>query len=100
MKIVATATVEQGVKTNRVKRVRKAASAGTATARYKQDPNVRGMDTAVTCISMPTVELVQLDAMCERVNMARSHFIRQAVKHFAEKLFNGNQERIWREALK
>ena len=31
---------------------------------------------------MPIAELELLDSVCERVQMARSHLLRQAVKHF------------------
>lgn len=63
-----------------------AASAGTALARYRADPSVRGQDTAKLCISMPVAELAALDAMAERTQMARSFFIRQAIKHFIVKV--------------
>jgi hypothetical protein len=79
---VTTSAVIDGKRTNRIKVQRKARSAGTAMARYRQDPSVRGMDTVVTCISLPVCELTDLDAACERAQMARSHFIRQAVKRF------------------
>lgn len=59
---------------------------GRSKIRFKNDPATRAMDTTVVCISMPIGELVALDAICERVQMPRSHFIRQAVKHFAVKV--------------
>lgn len=76
----------EGKRTNRVKVKRAAASPGTAMRSYRQDPTVRGMDTVVIAVSLPAGELAALDAMCERVQMARSHFLRQAAKHFAEKV--------------
>lgn len=85
MKITATADIG-GKKTNRVRVRRKAASAGTALARYRKDPSTRGLDVVQVCISMPAAELVDLDATATRVQMARSHFIRAAVKHFATKV--------------
>jgi ribbon-helix-helix CopG family protein len=87
MKLVATADIIQGASTNRV-RVRKKPeqSPQRARHRYRQDPSVRGMDTVVLSISMPVAEMVELDAVCERVGMARSHFIRQAVKQWKETL--------------
>lgn len=78
-----TASIVTGTKTNRVRVKRRQQSAGTARKAYRSDPAVRGMDTAVFCASMPVGELEQLDAVCAEVQMARSHFIRQAVKHFA-----------------
>lgn len=78
--------VVSGKRTNRVRVKRGATSAGTATRRYRKDPNTRGLDTVTVCISLPVEELVALDAMCERTQMARSHFLRQAAKHFATKV--------------
>lgn len=86
MKVTATATVVRGAKTNRIRVERKARSSGSAMARFRADPAVRGLETAVVCISMPVGELADLDAFCERTQMARSHLIRQAVKHFAVKV--------------
>ena len=71
-----------GKKTNRVKM----RSAGKAMDQYRQDPSVRGMDTVVVAISIPAGELADLDAFAARVRMARSHLIRQAVKHFRVKV--------------
>lgn len=84
-----TATLTPGVKTQRVAKVRakrKATSAGTAMRRFRKDPTTRGLDYAMVCISIPVGELAALDEVAERAQMARSHFIRQAVKHFAEKV--------------
>lgn len=76
-----------GKKTNRVKvRRRVAKSAGTALARYRKDPALNGLDVAITCISLPVAELAEIDAICERLQMARSHFLRLAAKSFAEKV--------------
>lgn len=97
MKLIATATIG-GKKTNRVKvQTRRGRPAGRkaepiepspqrAKNRLKQDPSVRGKLYVTTCFSIPVDELVDLDAACERVQMARSQFIRQAVKHFAVKV--------------
>lgn len=94
MHIVASATITRGAVTNRVtgfrrakvpahaKPARVAKSAGSAKAAYRQDPAVRGMDTAIICASLPVGELVELDAACERLRLARSHLIRLAVKAF------------------
>lgn len=38
-------------------------------------------------VSMPARELEILDAIALRCQTRRSHFIRQAVKHFAAKIF-------------
>ena len=75
------------------------ASPGTATKRYRQDPTARRGDTVTFCVSMPIEDLVRIDTACERLQMARSHFLRQASKHFAEWVFNGQQEKLWRAAL-
>jgi hypothetical protein len=76
-----------GKRTNRLKVNKpKPTSSGNARRRYAKDPEVRAMDVVTLCISMPVVELVELDAMCERTQMARSHFLRQAVKHFTAKV--------------
>lgn len=59
-------------------------STTTAKVYFRKDPKTRGHATAQVCISMPVSDLIALDAECERVQMARSHFIRQAIRHFAE----------------
>ena len=88
--LTASATIARGVTTNRVrvkKRVaRRTVSAGTAKARFRKDPLTRGLDYVCICISLPVAELEQLDSWSERVQMARSHFLRQAAKHFAAKI--------------
>lgn len=44
-------------------------------------------------------ELAALDAVCERVQMARSHFLRQAAKHFrAFVVGGGEQGQRWKES--
>lgn len=86
LQIRASATVVQGVKTGRVKVKRRAASAGTALKAYRKDPTIRGLDYARLCITMPVAELEAMDALAARSQMARSHLIRQAVKHFAAKV--------------
>jgi hypothetical protein len=102
VRIITTATIEKGAKANRVRVKRKASASTRATVnRYRQDPAVRGMDTVITCISLPVAELDAIDGVCERVQMARSHFLRQAAKHFAAYVLgNGEQEKRWREALR
>lgn len=77
-----TATIEHGVKTNRVRVQRKAASAGTAMRRFKKDPATRGLDVAIVCVSLPVGELALIDAGCEELQMARSHLLREAAKAF------------------
>lgn len=42
--------------------------------------------TKVISISLAESEIAALDAAAERASMARSHFIREAVKHYAAKL--------------
>lgn len=101
MKITATATITRGRKANRVKVKRVARSAGTAIRRFRADPAVRGLETAMVCISLPVAELVSLDEVCERVQMARSHFIRQAVKHFAQFVLSGGEQgKRWKESTR
>jgi hypothetical protein len=101
VKVTASATVTRGKKTNRVNANRKRYSPTTAATRYKRDPAVHGLESVMVCISIPTGELVELDAVCERVPMSRSHFIRQAVKHFgAYVLGQGEQAKRWKEALR
>lgn len=85
LQIRATADIS-GAVTNRVKVKKRSQSAGYMRKSYRSDPAVRGMATVVACISMPIAELERLDEICASVEMARSHFIRQAVKHFAEKI--------------
>lgn len=91
MKPVASATIG-GKRTNRVKVasakvVRKAdQSPSRALRRYRKDPSTRGLDYVVTCISLPVGELAVIDEACERAQMARSHFLRQAAKHFIAKV--------------
>jgi hypothetical protein len=100
VKITASAVIERGTKTNRV-RVKRPKSPGHVRKRYRQDPAVRGMDSTVVAISLPIAELEALDAMCDRTQMARSHFIRQAVKHFGEKTgANAEQAKRWKEATR
>jgi hypothetical protein len=94
------ATVVRGTKTNRV-RVKRSKSPGSVRKRYRQDPAVRGMDSTMVCISLPIAELEALDSMCDRVQMARSHFIRQAVKHFGVKTgANAEQANRWKDSLR
>lgn len=85
MNVVASATVG-GRRTNRVRVRRKAKSAGTARVAFRKDPSTRGLDYAVICASLPIAELEAIDAACQRVQMARSHFLRQAAKHFIEQI--------------
>lgn len=76
--------------TNRVKVKRISArkrSPERAKIAYRKDPSTRGLDYVVIAVSLPVGELATLDEMCERVQMARSHFLRQAVKHFGAKVF-------------
>lgn len=55
--------------------------------RYHADPAARGKGTVIACVSMPKAELALLDALAKKTQTSRSHFIRQAVKHFGVKLF-------------
>ena len=99
--IRASATIVTGTKTNRVRVKAKSKSPGTVRKRYRSDPTVRGMDSVAVCISLPIAELEFLDAISDRISMARSHFIRQAVKHFAEKIGLGaEQAKRRKEALR
>ena len=52
---------------------------------------------------MPVGELAELDRAAEAAGVARSHFIRLAVRHFAQHLavtVTPEQEKRWREALR
>lgn len=81
------AEVVRGRKTNRVVVKRRAdPSPQRALRRYRKDPLTRGLDYTTVCVSLPVEELAALDIVCARVQMARSHFIRQAVKHFAAQI--------------
>lgn len=85
MQIVASATVSRGKKTNRLKIKRKAdMQAQRAVHRYKQDPTARGMDVVVIGVSLPVRELAIIDAACEQMQMARSHFLREAARQLIE----------------
>lgn len=53
---------------------------------YKADGTLDGSGTKVVAISIPPAELVQLDEFCRRVQMSRSHMLRQAWKHFQQKI--------------
>ena len=82
------AEVVTGKMTNRVK-VRATSAPRTARQpkRYKADPTRgQGEGYRIVCISMSPAELAELDAFAERVQMARSHLIRRAVKHFRVKV--------------
>lgn len=50
---------------------------------HRQDKDVRGLGHRTICVSLPQGELADLDALADRVQMARSHVIRQEVKRFA-----------------
>jgi predicted transcriptional regulator len=82
---VATATIEQGAKSNRVRKVKRT-KPKPEPKRYHADRAVLDQGSEKACISMPPAELVELDRVCERAQMNRSHFIRQAVKHYIAKL--------------
>jgi hypothetical protein len=80
----ASATIG-GTITNRVKIANKTKPrARNAVKRFRKDPSTRGKPYQQVCVSMPVAEVVALDRACDHAQMARSHFIRQAVKHFIE----------------
>ena len=54
--------------------------------KFKADRSTRGKGSVQVIASMPASERDALDAIATRVQMSRSHFIRQAVKHFAVKV--------------
>lgn len=54
---------------------------------YKADGTLDGTGTKVIAISVPPRELDLIDQMAARAQMSRSHFLRQAAKHFGAKLF-------------
>jgi hypothetical protein len=112
--ITASAVIERGVMTNRVvvKRVRRTTEVLPRVARaprerrrvkrYRADPALataggavatkgKGKGSIQACIAFPPNELAQLDRMAERVQMSRSHFVRQAVKYLGEKIFPGGK---------
>lgn len=80
------ARVVSGKRTNRVKVQRVRRPRRVAETRYRLDRSVRGKGHVHRQISMPPDELRALDAFAERVQMARSHVVRQAVKHFMAKV--------------
>ncbi len=92
MDITMSATVG-GKKSSRVKVAERPAidpnnrsrdkSPSRALLRFKKDPTTRGKDYTVIGMSIPVDELAALDAACAKAQMARSHFVRQAVKFFA-----------------
>lgn len=111
MIVTASATIERGVKTNRV-RVKKDPKPRRRSQpkRYRADPT-RGAHpdpaiatkspTKVIGVSMTVEELAELDAAAERVQMSRSAFLRRAYKHFMARIFDGGgQEQRWRDALR
>ena len=73
MKIVASAKVG-GAITNRVTMVRPPRS--TQRKRYAKDRSVSHVKTI--CISLTPKQLALIDAECERLEMARSEFLRGA----------------------
>lgn len=94
--VVASATIG-GAVTNHVvvaKRIGKPRQR-RGVKKYRKDPQMRGgkaykgmgRTTMQACVSFPPDELALLDQMATRCQMSRSHFIRQAVKHFGAKLF-------------
>lgn len=86
------ATIRRGAVTNRVRVAKQPQrSPGTRRKAYRADPEVRGLDTTTVCISLPIGELESMDATCERVQMARSHFLRQAAKHFTQFVLGGRK---------
>jgi hypothetical protein len=52
----------------------------------RRDGAARGQAYRVISVSIPVGELVALDAFAARVQMERSHLLRQAYKHFAVKV--------------
>lgn len=91
MKILASYEVEQGITTNRVRKVRTKqlevatkkpkpkSSAGAAIKRYREDPE-KGRGFTLVCISMPVEDLIAIDKSAEAAQMSRSHYLRQAAK--------------------
>lgn len=105
------ACIETGVTTNRVV-VREPCVPVEARSpkRYRSDKSVRGQGCVMVSISLPAAELVALDAACDRLQMARSHLLREAVKHYESRarleraaltigdLFAANIDPGWDEA--
>lgn len=50
--------------------------------KYGRDASVAGKPYKQVVFVAPVAELAELDAWCARAQMSRSHFIRQAAKHF------------------
>lgn len=91
---MSTYTIERGKKTNRVRKSKvERHQPQRKLALYRKDPSSRGMDTTVVCISMPVEDLARIDAACERVQMARSHFLRRAAERFIEDINNPSGRR-------
>lgn len=86
LKLVASAAIG-GAKTNRVRVKRKPDYAPqSALRRFRKDPSTRGLDCVIVSVSMPVRELAALDEAAEGAQMARSHFLREAARQFAERL--------------
>ena len=73
--------------------VKKPARPSSAPRRFRADRETRGKGTVQVCVGLPLDELESLDAMADRCQMSRSHFIRQSVKHFGAKVFPDGRPR-------
>lgn len=86
MKLAASASIVRGKTTNRV-RVRNTVidpSPQRALHRFRKDPSTRGRVYVTICICLPVDELAVIDETAERIEMARSHFLREAAKRFVK----------------
>ena len=86
MRLIASAVIHHGAKTNRVRIGKRDYAVVQPKGRpvyYRQELAVRGLGHCIVCISLPPEELAALDDLAERLCMARSHLIREAVREYA-----------------
>ena len=57
--------------------------------RYRTDRAIVGRGAVIKCVSASASDWAALDEAALRVQMSRSHFVRQAVKYFIAKLADG-----------
>lgn len=57
--------------------------------RYRKDRSLAGTGTVKRTHTFPPIDAAMLAQLAERTQMSESAFLRQAMKHFAEKIFPG-----------
>lgn len=104
----ASATIERGKKTNRVRLVKRHASRGRPrkerkvqrVAPQEAQRNPSGAYVVIS-ISLYPDDLVAMDELAARVQMSRSALIRRAVERFAVAVAPGaEQEQRWKDAMR